>query len=384
MNADQKTPKLRVAMLIQQYLPHIGGAERQIASLAPLLQQRGIDVHVITRKNAGLTAYEVIDSVPVHRLPVFKSRALASLSYTLHAIKTLFRLKPDVVHAHELLSPTTTALAYRRLRGTPVIAKVLRGGELGDIEKLRRGRTGAMRVKTVSQSVDRFAVISDEIDAELAEIGVSGAHRIRIPNGVDTNRFATSNVEQRIAKRTQLKLANVPLVVFFGRLSKEKNLAQLIDTWPRVRSQHKDAELLIIGDGPERDQLDKKSSAGTTLMPAIDNVEDYLRAADVFVLPSLTEGMSNALLEAMSSGLACIASRVGAATDLIQTDVNGLLITPGNEDELADALIKTLQSSDYRKTLGDGARRTIESRYSLDSVADKLVEQYRLLSENQR
>jgi len=367
-------------MLIQQYLPHIGGAERQIASLAPRLQQRGIDVHVITRKNANLLAYEVMDGVPVHRLPIFKSRALASLSYTLHAIKTLFRLKPDVVHAHELLSPTTTALAYRRLSGTPVIAKVLRGGELGDVEKLRRGRTGSMRVKTVSQSVDRFAVISDEIDAELADIAVSGERRIRIPNGVDTNRFTTSDVEQRTAIRARLNLANVPLVVFFGRLSSEKNLAQLIDTWPRVRSQHKDAELLIIGDGPERDQLEKKRSAGITLMPAIDNVEDYLQAADVFVLPSLTEGMSNALLEAMSSGLACIASRVGAATDLIQRDVNGLLITPGDEYELADALNRTLQSRDFRKSLGDGARSTIESQYSLDSVADKLVEQYQWLS----
>jgi glycosyltransferase involved in cell wall biosynthesis len=102
--------KIRVAMIIQSYHPRVGGAERQLAALAPLLQAQGVDVHILTRRYAGLKSFEVIDGIPVHRLPIPGSRPVASLSFSLSAQPLLYRLKPNLVHAHELLSPTTTAV----------------------------------------------------------------------------------------------------------------------------------------------------------------------------------------------------------------------------------------------------------------------------------
>ncbi len=137
---------VRVAMLIQRYYPHIGGAERQLAALAPLLQKQGVVLHVLTRREAGLARFEYIDGVPVHRLPVAGPKPVAALMYTLTALRLLQQLRPDVIHAHELLSPATTAVAAKRWFGTPTVAKVLRGGDLGDLAKLQTKLRCARRI----------------------------------------------------------------------------------------------------------------------------------------------------------------------------------------------------------------------------------------------
>src|SRR5687768_17273455 len=170
-------PTIRVAMLIQRYHPHIGGAEQQLAALAPLLQARDIEVTVMTRRYPGLQPFETVKGVPVYRLPIPGPKPLASMAFTLFALPLLRRLRPDVIHAHELLSPTTTAVAAKRLLGIPVVAKVLRGGELGDLAKLKRKAFGQGRIRNFQKHVDAFVVISREIDAELAEIGALPGQR---------------------------------------------------------------------------------------------------------------------------------------------------------------------------------------------------------------
>src|SRR5262245_55216496 len=120
---------LRVAMIIQDYLPRVGGAERQLAALAPLLREQNVEIFILTRRYTSLSPYELIGGVPVYRLPIMKPGPVASLMFTLTALPLLRRLRPDLVHAHGLFSPTTTAVAARRWLGVPVAAKVLRGGQ---------------------------------------------------------------------------------------------------------------------------------------------------------------------------------------------------------------------------------------------------------------
>jgi glycosyltransferase involved in cell wall biosynthesis len=109
------------------------------------------------------------------------------------------------------------------------------------------------------------------------------------------------------------------------------------------------------------------------------DVSSYLRAADVFVLPSKREGLPVALLEAMSCGLACIASRLPGSTDAIIDDgVNGVLCEPGNVKELAGALAALLPDRERRARLGDAARATIAAKYSSATVADRWLEAYDL------
>ncbi len=370
------TQTLKVAMLIQGYLPRIGGAERQLAALAPLLRERDVEIHIITRRYSGLSAFEMIDGVPVHRLPVPGPKAVASLSYTVTALPLLMRLHPHLIHAHELLSPTTTAVLGKRILGIPVVTKLLRGGVLGDLAKLKKKPGGLRRLDTFRSQVDAFIAISHEIDDELADVNMPSSRRVFIPNGVDAHRFQPTISAEKKALRQQLNLPQGPLVIFTGRLAPEKRIDDVISIWPAVRQAHPDATLVIVGSGDEATRLQSMAGNGVMFMGRIEDVAPYLRCADIFILPSETEGLSNALLEAMACGLAAVVTTVGGATDLITHQQSGWLIPAHAPDAIQAALTTLLNDQQLRQTLGQHAREKIMTEYTLSKTADRLRQLY--------
>ncbi len=363
---------LRVAMIIQAYHPHVGGAERQLAALAPLLADRGVEAHILTRRYPGLKGFEMVAGMPVHRLPIPGSKVTASLSFTLAALPLLRRLRPDVIHAHELLSPATTAVVAKRLFGIPVVAKVLRGGELGDIAKLKSRRSGARRLTAFRRHVDAFITISREIDNELAEMGIPPQKRPFIPNGVNVDRFKPVSQAKKQGLRDQLGLPAGPIAIFTGRLAAEKRVDQLIDRWTAVRAAHPAAALLILGTGEQEPLLRKRAGDGVHFLGRVEDVVPYLQAADLFVLPSATEGLSNALLEAMAVGLTAVATNVGGAPDVIAHGRNGWLIAPDQPEALQAALVSLLGDAARRTQMGELARAKVARQYALAAVAENL------------
>lgn len=368
---------VRVAMIIQAYYPRLGGAERQLASLAPLLKNLGVEIQIFTRKyDRVLAPFEIINNVPVYRLPVPGPKPLAALSYSISAMPMLAKLKPDVIHAHELLSPATTALMAKWLFRTPVVAKVLRGGELGDLAKLKNRAFGGSRIESIKKGIDSFVVISTEIDNELEAIGVPKEKRIFIPNGVDPDRFAPGDKSDL---RHSLNLPDDVIVVYSGRLDPEKRVIHLVEIWKEVIKKHPAATLLILGAGTEGEALKQLAGAKVRFEGNVRDVAPYLRAADIFVLPSSTEGLSNALLEAMASGLAPIVTSVGGATDLIRDGENGILIPPDNQQAILSSLLILLDNIELRMRFGVTGRKLVEKNYSLSASAEKLNALYRQL-----
>jgi glycosyltransferase involved in cell wall biosynthesis len=368
---------LRVAMLIQAYHPRIGGAERQLAAQARRLQQGGIDVHVITRRYPGMRPFEYVNDIPVHRMHIPGSRSTAAASYISSALLKIAVLRPDVIHAHELLSPATTAILAKWLYRIPVVAKVLRGGALGDLTKIGAGTWGRMRTSVICKAIDRFAVISREIDGELAAVGVPEEKRVLIPNGVDIERYAPPTAEEKTTLRSSLGLPDAPLVIFSGRLDPEKRLGALLSLWPQIRTDVPAAVLLILGTGSLEKELRQQAGDGVRLLGPVEDVSSYLKAADLFLLPSVGEGLSNALLEAMACGLPCIATRVGGTVDVIQHSRNGWLIQPDSSEELCSALLFLLHHIELRANLGAEARRAVTTGYSLSVVVTRLQKLYR-------
>ncbi len=365
-------PPIRVAMIIQSYFPRVGGAERQIGALAPLLRAQNVEIAVLTRRHRGLVPFENIDNVPVHRLPVPGPASFGSIVFILAALPLLQKWKPHVIHAHELLSPTMTALAAKRRLKIPVAAKVLRGGIDGDLAKLRRNTLSARRIKPIAEQVDAFITISREIDAELAAIGVPQARRHFIPNGVNLERFAPVSSETKRALRAQLALPDVPIAIFTGRLAQEKRLEHLIGIWDDIRARYSNALLLLVGAGPDESALKRIAGEGVRFVGATQEVPAYLRAADFFVLPSATEGLSNALLEAMATGLPVIATMVGGAADVITPGENGLLIPADDKRALHDSVMTILGDAALRERLGHSARERVMRDYALPQTALKL------------
>lgn len=374
---------IRVAMITQDYHPVLGGAQRQIKSLAPFLKALNIDIHILTRRYSGLTAYELVDEVPIHRLPVPGPKAIAALSFTVSALPLIQKLKPDIIHAHELLSPSTTAIIAKRLFDIPIVAKVLRGGCLGDLAKLQRKPFGKQRIATSRKWIDVFISISQEIDKELDQIGVSAEHRVFIPNGVDINRFTPVSSKNKQAIRTTLELpVEAPIAIFTGRLSAEKRLDQLVSLWPSVRKVYPDAQLLLLGAGNAESQLKETAEEGVTFFGLTEDVVPYLQASDIFILPSATEGLSNSLLEALSCGLPAIATTVGGATDVIEHKKSGWLIPPENSQELKSSLLTLLNDADLQANLSRNGRERIVQNYALPITAQRLKKLYQQLVKN--
>jgi glycosyltransferase involved in cell wall biosynthesis len=367
---------VRVVHIIQNFAPLVGGAERQLLAVAPLLQHAGIDVQVITRHHPGLLRREVVAGIPVHRMGS-PGHGAGSLAFTASAQRLLRKLDPTVIHAYELLSPTTTAVLAKRHLNVPVVAKVLGGGELTAL----RGRPlGEHRLQMYLRAIDRFHVVSTEIDDLLAAQGVSARDRVWLPNGVDLQSFRPPTVIERQRARARWSLPTEALaVVFVGRLSSEKGLADLLLAWPGVRGRLPAAQLLVAGTGPDAAVLRQRLPSGCELIGHVDDVPELLRAGDAFVLPSHREGASNALLEAFASGLPAVATAVGGSVEMSARGLRAVLVPPAAPQALATALLSTLQDVGPARRRADRAREWVVAERSMQAVASSLCALYESL-----
>jgi len=369
-------------MLSHGYYPRIGGAERQLAAVVPLLQARGVEACILTRRLPGTTRFETVNGVPVYRLPVPGPKPLASLTFTLAALALIARLDPDLIHAHELISPATTAVLAKQLFGKPVVATVHGSGLSSDVLRLKRRFLGRSRLRILRREIDAFCVISAVIDSELAAEGVSAQKRIPIPNGVDVEHFAPLAPERKAALRSRLALSvDAPLVIFVGRLAPEKRVDLLIGLWDSVREAVPGARLLILGSGPEEAGLKQKASDGILFLGSQPDVTPYLQAADLFVLPSAAEGLSLALLEALACGLPVIATSVGGNPEVIRHLETGWLVPPNDPGTLAEAIVTLLEDEKLQGKLRENARAHAVRNYSLVTMADRLLDLYRQVLE---
>jgi glycosyltransferase involved in cell wall biosynthesis len=172
------------------------------------------------------------------------------------------------------------------------------------------------------------------------------------------------------------------LVLFAGRLVHRKGVEFLLKAWQGISPGFPDARLLLLGDGPLLAQLEEMASTlgiskSARFIGRVDNVAEYLRAADIFVLPSLQEGLSNALLEAMASGTAVLATRIGGVTDVVEDNVDGILVRPGDVVSMAEGLRLLLEDEPVRGRCSSSAAEKMHRLYSLESRVEKYITLYR-------
>jgi glycosyltransferase involved in cell wall biosynthesis len=371
---------MHVAMIIQSYHPRIGGAERIVADLAGWLTSRGDEVNVVTRRYPGMARFDVVNGVPVHRLPVPGPRAMAALTFTMAALPLLLQLRPNILHAHELLSPTTTAIAAKRVLRVPIVATAHRSGPPGDVQMVRSVAFSGARFALMRKHVDAFIMISQDIFTELTQVGISQARCHFIPNGVDTGRFAPVMAQEKPALRAKLGLSEkAPVAVYAGRLMPEKRVDNLVAIWPAVRVAYPEAELVVMGTGPEEARLRQAAGEGVRFAGRIDDVVPYLQAADLFVLPSAAEGLSVALLEALSVGLPVVITSVGGARDVVTHGDNGWLVPPDDLPALQQAVCTLLGDVALRVGLGCRGRERVIARFSLPAVSQQTSNLYATL-----
>ncbi len=282
---------------------------------------------------------------------------------TLAALRRRMRTA-DVVVAHGSTTLPACAAAGFGL-GRPVVYR-----NIGDPLQWSDTRARRLRTRLLLSRMQRVvALTSGTADVLSATLGVR-PDRVRVvPNGVDGTRFARAEPAARRATRADLGLPDTATVVLYvGALSPEKN----VDVAIAAVASHPDVVLVIVGDGPERDRLERAAAAAAPgrvrfLGRAEDPAPRY-HAADVVVLPSRTEGMPAVLIEAGLCELPVVASDVGFVGEIVVPDRTGVLVPPGDPDALAHGIDRALAD---REQLGAHAGEWCRERFTLERVADE-------------
>jgi len=393
MTDPHRQPQL-VCMLVPFLHIQTGGMERQVWQLAKKLQRNGTPVVFVTCVRfwelftRRLQLSEVRDGIHIYRIPgvfppngmkVFPLEFLVGAWLILRNRHTSIRL----FHAHQLFSSGLVAAILGRRWKIPVVAKIATTGHDGDIADMNRRPLKRWKIQRLS-TIDRFISINPNVGPELERIGVPADRVVTIPNGVDTD-FFSSDDRGRSALRLKLKLPDEQLVLFVGRIVPEKQFHYLIDIWPELLKSSSRAHLVVIGkadstSGYARAQQEKIVRLGLgrhiTFVGTVVSTRDYLACADVFVLPSRSEGLSNALLEAAASGLPIVASRIPGNELIIENQKRGLLFPPDDPAALRTALASVLNDRALAQTLGQNASTFVREHYSLDSVTTEMQSLY--------
>jgi glycosyltransferase involved in cell wall biosynthesis len=341
-------------------------------SLCRELKRQGVESAVLTRRYPGLPGEEEYDGVRVVRAGIPGRTKVGAAFYALDAIRRLaseLRQMP-VVHAHGTDTPLLIGLAARLSLGRRLILSIHtdpRAFLAG------RGWRGRWRLRMANRLADRIISLSEPMHSELLALGVDPERVTTIPNGVDTRLFRPASAPERHRARARLGLGDDVLVfLFVGRLVRLKGVSELLSAWGSDRRPRR--HLVIVGDGEEREALMRQATdqADVTFAGSQERVQQYLAAADVFVLPSSREGQSVALLEAMASGLCVVASDIPGNQSLFP---DACLFQPENIRSLRDALAQ-VEDPDIRAAVAARARSRAES-HSLQAMAASFRSLYR-------
>jgi len=339
---------------------------------------------VLTRRRRDAPATDCLDGVAVQRTTAFGPSYWRSMVWTMTATAWLRRHGHgfNVIQCYQLLSPAHVGILGRSGRQAVVVRPAC-SGPYGDMAEIRRLPLTGIR-KRLLQQVDAFVTLTRTIEAELAEFGLGAIPYHRIPNGVDLTLFAPATVGERRNLRARLGIPEDRVVcAFVGRLTPQKDPDLLLEAWAMGRRP--DAHLVLVGDGPLRSRLEARVTSGpnpgrVTFAGATADVAPYLRAADLLVLPSQAEGMSNVILEAMACGLPVVATDVPGNREMLGEEGRaGLLVPAGHPAPLAEAIETVVASATLRREIGSAARAVVEKRFDIQGVVTQYLSLYAAL-----
>jgi 1,2-diacylglycerol 3-alpha-glucosyltransferase len=378
---------VHVGFFTDSYLPRTSGVVRAVEASAVHLRARGHRVSIVAPAYPGQEdADPDVVRVPSLTPPGYPDFPLA-LPYPSASLRTVRGLGFDLVHTHSPFLLGGMGWWVARTLGRPVVFTYhTRYAEYAHytpvVGDLARPFLSAYTTAYCNRC-DRVLAPLPSIAALLRESGVRVRVAVVPSAGIDVAAFAGAGANRRPgAARARFGVPpSAPLLVFVGRLAKEKNVALLIAALATLPS---DTRLLLVGDGPERPALEAQARtaglAGRVIFAGTQSpadVAEVLAAADLFVFPSTTETFGIAMIEAMAAGCAVVAVRAAASSDLVRDGETGRLVPP-DPATFADAVDDLLGQPDRRSAMG-AAARAAAADYDGARVTDRLLIVYREL-----
>ncbi len=375
----KRTGRLRVLHVIPRL--GLGGTEKGVLKVIRGLGEdgfehricavRGIDPEFSEREDIASKTYSADSSRDGFQFPLFRLK------------KIMEEFQPHIVHSRNF--GALDAVPAARLARVPVVIHSEHGYEL----EILRGLPTRRRVlcRCFYGMADAVFTVTEDLRKYHAEQSWLPAARFQVLyNGVDTDKFAPNS-----ASRTQVRAElGIPeerfLIGSVGRLVAIKDHKTLLRAAEILRAQGLDAHALLVGAGPEEQNLRKYAGESNSLATRVTfagashRVAELLNAMDVFVLPSVCEGMSNTILEAIACGVPAVVTRTGGNPELIEEGRSGYLFPPGDVEMLAALLSRLWENSGVRKEFGASGRRRAVEQFSLAAMMKRYEELYTQLA----
>ncbi|MFC2046727.1 glycosyltransferase family 4 protein [Chloroflexota bacterium] len=379
---------MKICMLCTNFPPDIGGIAAHVYELSRALVKLDNDVQVITlRRGFHDNKYQEIDGIKVYRVYYPRLTVIGFFIYLLYVWPKLKRLirkgDIDIIHAHTILNDALTAKSIGKITKiqTEHSSDFLAAMEKGEHRRLYRW---------LLSHADHVIGTSQELVDTVIKLGIGQDKTSFISNGIDIERFNPRVEGGEIREKHKIKTEE-KIILCPRRLDLKNGVYYLIKAIPYIIQQSSNVKCLIVGDGLEMAELkqeviklvitDKVIFAGR--VPNSD-MPKYYAASDVVILPSLKEATSIAGLEAMATGKSLVGTNVGGIPQIITHDKTGMLVSPRNPEELAQAIVSLLNDDGKRAAMGLNARKRAVSEFSWQIIAGKTQNIYDKVSHSKR
>jgi glycosyltransferase involved in cell wall biosynthesis len=376
----------RVLMYSTYFPPQYSGAAMQSISLALHLKKLGYRVEFVTIKDIGSPEFDVVQGFPVYRIEA-AGRRNKEYPFWLNLLRFSWRNRHrfDICHSHGAYYMNSVIGPIAKICKWKSVAKA--SLTHSDFSGLKKSPVGHLHFSFLKM-IDAYVAISQGLQEEIRKTGLPEKKLHYIPNGVDTNRFHPPLISEKRELRKTLDLPrNKIIALTVGVFDMRKNLGWLIEQWTKNPSFFQEFFLLAVGPQSREDkggaflrtlhQTAEENKTNVRILGYTPDIERLYKAADLFILPSQNEGLPNALLEAMASGLPCLASRVSGSTDLIEEGANGFTFAHGNFQEFHTKLFKILNDNNHH--MGKMSRLKIVKDFALTTIARKYHQLYQSL-----
>lgn len=289
----------------------------------------------------------------------------------------LKRKNVDIIHTHNF-TPNFYGVISAKLAGVPVVINTQHNSRFFPCKTLRR-----LGFKATSMLTSKIACVSQTAQKSLVNLGRINSSKIEIIiNGIDCNELSPSPNRQVLAKLIP-EPEKDKIIGIVGRLSPEKDHKTLLKAFAIIQNKLTNVKLIIVGDGNTKQDLEKtvkemQLDKKVFFLGARTDVRLLLNSFDLFVLSSITEGVSLALLEAMACGLPVVATNVGGNSEIVQDGESGIIVPAQNHRKLSDAILEILSSKQVAAKMGQVGRKRVLEKFSMTSM----LKNYRTLYEN--
>jgi glycosyltransferase involved in cell wall biosynthesis len=362
--------KISVLHLVEDL--KIGGIEKVIFDLATNLNRNLYTVDVWCIARGGEIAEKLVRAGV--RVRILGIPSYYNLFNIIRIARFIRMHKPDILHGHTYFSNTICRISGR-LACVPVIIAHVHNTYCNYsyrnllVERILSFFTN--KIICCSNAVRNFVLKCEKISSQKAVV---------IHNGIDQKKF---HKEFEISNlREHLKISsNTMVIITVASLTEKKGHRFFLEALKKIKLGYADIKWLIVGDGPIRKKLEELTQEfnlkDTVIFTGLRNdVSELLNNSDIFVLPSLKEGLPLAVIEAMSTGLPVVATSVGGVTEIIEDEKTGLLIPPGNPDAISSAVMILLKDIKKREYIGRHGRKSVIENFASDKMVAKVEQLY--------